>query len=133
MSERIVHVIPNLQTKKYERKAVGIYARVSTAHSAQLHSISLQLSALVQRVYHTLNWQLADIYVDFASGKSASERSEFQRICGASLFLGVSHYLIACFNHERFRLLGRNIYLSYLKFNISSAEGGANLPLKVST
>ena len=80
MSERIVHVIPNLQTKKYERKAVGIYARVSTAHSAQLHSISLQLSALVQRVYHTLNWQLADIYVDFASGKNASERSEFQRM-----------------------------------------------------
>ena len=53
MSERIVHVIPNLQMKKYERKAVGIYARVSTAHSAQLHSVSLQLSALVQRVYHT--------------------------------------------------------------------------------
>ena len=24
MSERIVHVIPNLQMKKYERKAVGI-------------------------------------------------------------------------------------------------------------
>ena len=53
MSERIVHVIPNLQMKKYERKAVAIYARVSTAHSAQLHSISLQHSALVQRVYHT--------------------------------------------------------------------------------
>ena len=52
MSERIVHVIPNLQMKKYERKAVGIYARVSTAHSTQLHSVSLQLSALVQRVYH---------------------------------------------------------------------------------
>ena len=80
MSERIVHVIPNLQMKKYERKAVGIYARVSTAHSAQLHSVSLQLSALVQQVYHTLNWQLADIYVDFASGKSTSERSEFQRM-----------------------------------------------------
>ena len=60
MSERIVHVIPNLQMKKYERKAVAIYARVSTAHSAQLHSVSLQLSVLVQRVYHTLNWQLAD-------------------------------------------------------------------------
>ena len=80
MSERIVHVIPNLQMKKYEQKAVGIYARVSTVHSAQLHSVSLQLSALVQRVYHTLNWQLADIYVDFASGKSASERTEFQRM-----------------------------------------------------
>ena len=52
MSERIVHLIPNLQTKKYEQKAVGIYARVSTAHSAQLHSVSLQLSVLIQRVYH---------------------------------------------------------------------------------
>ena len=80
MSERIIHVIPNLQMKKYERKAVGIYARVSTAHSAQLHSVSLQLSALVQQVYHTLNWQLADIYVDFASGKSTFERTEFQRM-----------------------------------------------------
>ena len=58
MSERIVHIIPNLQTKKYERKAVGIYARVSTAHSAQLHSISLQLSALVQRVYNSLSQTL---------------------------------------------------------------------------
>ena len=80
MSERIVHVIPNLQMKKHEQKAVGIYARVSTAHSAQLHSVSLQLSALVQQVYHTLNWQLADIYVDFASGKSTFERTEFQRM-----------------------------------------------------
>ena len=54
MSERIIHVIPNLQMKKYERKAVGIYARVSTAHSAQLHSVSLQLSALVQQVYQEM-------------------------------------------------------------------------------
>ena len=102
MSERIVHVIPNLQMKKYERKAVGIYARVSTAHSAQLHSVSLQLSALVQQVYHTLNWQLADIYVDFASGKSTSERSEFQRMiedCHRhKLDLILGNYR---FNHER--------------------------------
>ena len=77
MSERIIHVIPNLQMKKYERKAVAIYARVSTAHSAQLHSISLQLSALVQRVYHTLNWQLADIYVDFAAVKMLLNAQSF--------------------------------------------------------
>ena len=33
MSERIVHVIPNLQMKKYERKAVGIERSRNTGQS----------------------------------------------------------------------------------------------------
>ena len=80
MPERVVHYIPKLRTKKYEWKSAGIYARVSTVHPDQLHSISIQLSNLVQRVYKTLNWKLADVYIDFASGKNATDRSEFQRM-----------------------------------------------------
>ena len=54
----------------------------------------------------------------------------FSSICGASLSLEILRYFIVRFNHEHFRLLGCNTYLSYLKFNISSMKGGANLPPK---
>lgn len=57
-----------------------IYARVSTQRSSQFSSISAQISALVQQVYHTNQWKLADVYIDFASGKSAENRAEFQRM-----------------------------------------------------
>ena len=80
MSERIVRRIPNLPPPQLSMKAVGIYARVSTQRSSQFSSISAQISALVQQVYHTNQWKLADVYIDFASGKSAENRAEFQRM-----------------------------------------------------
>lgn len=53
MSERIVHVIPNMQTKSMSGK-LWVFMRVS-ALLIRLSSISvsLQLSALVQRVYNS--------------------------------------------------------------------------------
>ena len=80
MSERNVRRIPNLPPPQLSHKAVGIYARVSTQRSSQFSSMSAQLSALVQQVYHTYQWKLADVYIDFSSGRSAENRAEFQRL-----------------------------------------------------
>lgn len=80
MSERNVRRIPNLPPLQLSHKAVGIYARVSTQRSSQFSSMSAQLSALVQQVYHTYQWKLADVYIDFSSGRSAENRAEFQRL-----------------------------------------------------
>ena len=80
MSERIVRRIPNLPPSLLSFKAVGIYARVSTQRSPQFSSISAQISVLVQQAYHTYQWKLADVYIDFSSGRSVENRSEFQRM-----------------------------------------------------
>lgn len=71
MSMRIVRRIPNLPSPQLSFKAVGIYARVSTQRPSQFSSISSQVSALVQQVYHTYQWKLADVYIDFSSGTAA--------------------------------------------------------------
>lgn len=80
MPKRIVRRIPNLSPLQLSFKAVGIYARVSTQRPSQFSSISSQISALVQQVYHTYQWKLADVYIDFSSGRTAENRSEFQRM-----------------------------------------------------
>ena len=80
MPERKVRLIEKRQYANWGYKAVGIYARVSTRLSSQLHSMSMQISALTQQVYRLPQWQLADIYIDFVSGASASNRAEFQRM-----------------------------------------------------
>lgn len=58
MSKRTVRRIPNLPPQQLSFKAVGIYARVSTQRPSQFSSISSQISALVQQVYHTYHWKL---------------------------------------------------------------------------
>ena len=80
MPKRIVRRIPNLPPPQLSFKPVGIYARVSTQRSSQFSSISAQISALVQQVYHTYQWKLADVYIDFSSGRNTENRSEFQRL-----------------------------------------------------
>ena len=80
MSKRTVRRISNLPPQQLSFKAVGIYARVSTQRPSQFSSISAQISALVQQVYHTYQWKLADVYIDFSSGRNTENRSEFQRL-----------------------------------------------------
>ena len=80
MSKQTVRRVPNLPPPQLSFKAVGIYARVSTQRPSQFSSISSQISALVQQVYHTYQWKLADVYIDFSSGRNAENRSEFQRM-----------------------------------------------------
>lgn len=80
MSKRTVRRIPNFPSQQLSFKAVGIYTRVSTQRPSQFSSISSLISALVQQVYHTYHWKLADVYIDFSSGRNAENRSEFQRM-----------------------------------------------------
>lgn len=61
-------------------KKVGIYCRVSTSRSAQLKSLTAQISGLVQKVYSMSGWKLADIYIDVCSGEKADAREEYLRM-----------------------------------------------------
>lgn len=80
MADKIVQKIGKYQYANFGKKAVGIYARVSTCVPSQLHSMAMQVSALTHQVYRLPYWSLADIYMDFASGAGVDNRSEFRRM-----------------------------------------------------
>ena len=60
--------------------AVGIYARVSTSHKAQMESLSAQVSGLTRLAAAHRTWFVADIFIDMAFAKTGSTRSEFNRM-----------------------------------------------------
>lgn len=60
--------------------AVGIYARVSTSHKAQIYSLSAQVSGLTRLVATHRTWFVADVFIDMASDKIGTTRSEFNRM-----------------------------------------------------
>jgi resolvase, N-terminal domain protein len=60
--------------------AVGIYARVSTNHKAQMDSLSAQVSGLTRLAAAHRTWFVADIFIDMASAKIGTTRSEFNRM-----------------------------------------------------
>jgi hypothetical protein len=55
---------------------VGIYCRVNSSSSAQLHSLASQASWLTRYVAGRPDWFLADIYLDVESGASPAGRAE---------------------------------------------------------
>lgn len=59
---------------------VGIYCRVSTADSAQLDSLSNQVSALTNYVSNFDEWKLVDTYIEVSSSKTGSVRKQFDRL-----------------------------------------------------
>lgn len=59
---------------------VGIYCRVSSASSAQIHSLSSQASYLLKYVLKRSGWIVEDIYIDIGSGTSVNSRPEFMRM-----------------------------------------------------
>jgi len=61
-------------------KKVGIYCRVSSPSSAQLHSLAAQASYLTKYVMSHIGWRIADIYIDVESGSSTFCRAEFNRM-----------------------------------------------------
>lgn len=61
-------------------KRVGIYARVSTARTEQLHSLAVQVSGLADHVYKRNDMIIRDIYIDVGSAKTGSSRREFSRL-----------------------------------------------------
>ena len=79
MSEKIVQRIGKYQYANFGKKAVGIYARVSSHLPSQMHSMSMQVSALTQQVYSLPHWKLPDIYIDFESS-ATDNRYHFQRM-----------------------------------------------------
>ena len=66
--------------RKYEGAIhAAIYCRVSTAHKAQLNTLTTQISGLTNKIAYMPNYVLFDSYVDIASGSSLDGRPEFQR------------------------------------------------------
>ena len=65
MADKIVQRIGKYQDANFGKKAVGIYARVSTCLPSQLHCMAMQVSALTHQVYRLPQWSLADILYGF--------------------------------------------------------------------
>lgn len=68
----------------FNTRKVGIYCRVSSSSSAQLHSLADQASGLAQFVYRQPLMVTADIFLDVASGTDVVNRPEFQRMLQAA-------------------------------------------------
>lgn len=64
----------------FNTKRVGIYCRVSSSSSSQLHSLADQASGLTRYVYRQPMMVAADIFIDVASGSDVVNRPEFQRM-----------------------------------------------------
>lgn len=80
MKDRVTVIEPSEEFEPYER--VGIYCRVSSSSSAQLHSLASQASYLTRYVMSRRGWLLVDIYLDVCSGSSSEKRPEFTRLMG---------------------------------------------------
>ena len=76
--EKRVDYIPAI--RKYRQKKVGIYCRVSTNDTEQLNSLTNQISALVRLVSNIPEWYLVDCYIDIASAKKKSPRTNYARM-----------------------------------------------------
>ncbi len=75
---KVTRIDPAPQPPHFEK--VGIYCRVSSPTSAQLHSLAAQASHLLQYALHHRTWVVEDIYIEVASGSSAAKRPEFMRM-----------------------------------------------------
>ena len=76
--EKNVNYIP--AARPLQHKKVGIYCRVSTNDMEQLNSLTNQISALTRLVSSVDEWKLVDCYIDIASAKGKSPRSNFERM-----------------------------------------------------
>lgn len=77
--EKKITVIPARKDAPGINK-VGIYCRVSSPSSAQLHSLAAQASYLTKYVMSHIDWRIADIYLDVESGSNTVGRVEFNRM-----------------------------------------------------
>ncbi|ETA80727.1 recombinase family protein [Youngiibacter fragilis] len=65
---------------QHDIKPVGIYCRVSSADTAQLESLSIQVSTLTNYVSIIEDWKLVDAYVEVATSKTGASRKQFDRL-----------------------------------------------------
>ena len=70
MAENVTVIQKQRVIKDY---AVGIYARVSTSHKAQMYSLSVQISGLTRLAAAHRTWFIADVFIDVASAKTGSK------------------------------------------------------------
>ena len=77
LNKEVIVIHPQRVIKDY---AVGIYARASTNRKAQLDSLAVQISGLTRLAAAHITWFVADIFLDVASAKVGSSRSEFNRM-----------------------------------------------------
>lgn len=77
----------------YHMKKVGVYCRVSSNSHAQLHSLADQASGLTRYVHKQPFMEVADIFIDVASGSNAVNRQEFQRMINAA-HDGIIEYVV---------------------------------------
>lgn len=76
--EKKVNYIPAVRSLR--QKKVGIYCRVSSNDMEQLSSLTNQFSALTRLVSTVDEWKLVDCYIDIASAKKKSPRTNFERM-----------------------------------------------------
>ena len=77
LNKDVIVIHPQRMIKDY---AVGVYARVSTNRKEQLDSLAVQVSGLTRLAAAHMTWFVADIFLDVASTKVGSSRSEFNRM-----------------------------------------------------
>jgi len=79
LPERIIREVHHF-TMPPLYKNVAIYCRVSSRFQEQLDSAANQASFFVKMVAKRNGWKLVDIFLDFRSGESTTERHEFLRM-----------------------------------------------------
>lgn len=77
LNKDVIVIHPQRVIKDY---AVGVYARVSTNRKKQLDSLVVQVAGLTRLAAAHMTWFVADIFLDVASAKVGSSRSEFNRM-----------------------------------------------------
>lgn len=80
MKKNITRIEADPSLHSLNGEPVAIYARISTMSKEQITSIQHQISRLTQKIYDSPTMKLADIYLDFVSGKAGSYRPEWERM-----------------------------------------------------
>ena len=77
LNKDVIVIHPQRVIKDY---AVGVYALVSTNRKKHLDSLVVQVSGLTRLAAAHMTWFVTDIFLDVASAKVGSSRSEFNRM-----------------------------------------------------
>ena len=77
---RKITKIENTKLTPVKRKRVAAYARVSTGHAEQLHSLSAQISYYNNYIGSRGDWELVGIYTDAAVTGTKDDRPGLKRL-----------------------------------------------------
>lgn len=74
------HTIPTRRPKRYGRKRVALYCRVSTKMERQLNSLSAQMDFQKEDIIKHTGWEYVGTYSDIKSSRSINSRPGFTRM-----------------------------------------------------